>query len=66
MEDVINYIDGKVQVIFEKTGDYGTFRDAIWMSQSEYDSTSQETINVIKEERYQNWLTIVNPTVVSE
>jgi hypothetical protein len=66
MDDIINQIDGQVQVIFEKSGDYGTFRDAIWMSQTEYDVTSQETINTIKEQRYENWLAIVNPTVVSE
>jgi hypothetical protein len=66
MDDIINQIDGQVQVIFEKSGDYGTFRDAIWMSQTEYDVASQETISEIKEQRYENWLAIVNPTVVSE
>jgi hypothetical protein len=71
MDDIINYIldpqqNEQVQVIFERTGDYGTFRDAIWMSRSEYDATTQETINAIKDERYQNWLAIVGTITASE
>jgi hypothetical protein len=60
MEDIINQIDGKVQVIFEKSDGERTFRDAIWMTQAEYDATSPETIESIKQERFNNWLAIVN------
>jgi hypothetical protein len=60
MEDIINQIDGKVQVIFEKSDGERTFRDAIWMAQSDYDATSPETIESIKQERFDNWLAIVN------
>lgn len=60
MEDIINQIDGKVQVIFEKSDGQRTFRDAIWMSQAEYDSTSKEAIDSIKQQRYDNWLAVVN------
>ena len=61
MEDIINQIDGQVQVIFEKTSDYNqTYRDALWMTQEEYDSTSSETIESMKQQRFDNWLAIVN------
>lgn len=61
MEDIINQIDGKVQVIFEKsTTDNQTYRDALWMTQAEYDATPSETIESMKQERFDNWLAIVN------
>ena len=60
MTDIINQIDGKVQVIFEKGDSTQQFRDAIWMTQEEYDSTAPETIEAIKQERYDNWLAIIN------
>jgi hypothetical protein len=60
MTDIINQIDGKVQVIFEKGDSNQQFRDAIWMTQEEYDSTTSEAIEAIKQERYDNWLAIVN------
>jgi hypothetical protein len=65
MEDIINQIDGQVQVIFQKGEDTQIYRDAIWMKQEEYDSTSSETIEAIKQERYDNWLAIINamPTI---
>jgi hypothetical protein len=66
MEDIINQIDEKVQIIFEKSGELGTFRDAIWMQQAEYAATSPESIEAIKEQRYQNWLMVVSPPAVSE
>jgi hypothetical protein len=65
MEDIINQIDGQVQVIFQKGEGTQIYRDAIWMKQEEYDSTSSETIEAIKQERYDNWLAIINamPTI---
>ena len=60
MTDIINQIDGKVQIIFEFSENNQTFRDAIWMTQEEYDSTAPETIEATKQERYNNWLAIVN------
>jgi acylphosphatase len=61
MEDIINQIDGQVQIIFEKTDSTinQTFRDAIWMPQAEYDAASVETIDALKKERFDNWLAIV-------
>lgn len=60
MEDIINKIDGKVQIIFEKTKDNQTYRDAIWMTQEQYDATDQTAIDIIKQERFDNWLSIIN------
>jgi len=60
MEDIINKIDGQVQIIFEKGEDTKLYRDAIWMTQEEYDSTSATAIDTIKQERYDNWLAIIN------
>ena len=60
MEDIINRIDGKVQVIFEKTDGNQTYRDAIWISEEEYANTASSTIDSIKQERFDNWLAIIN------
>jgi len=64
MADIINQIDGQVQIIFEKGEGAETYRDALWMKQSEYESMSSETIESMKQQRYDNWLSIVNPTVI--
>jgi hypothetical protein len=68
MEDIINTIDGQVQIIFEKGEDNRVYRDAIWMTQAEYDGTSASVITAIKQERYDNWLAIINamPTEASD
>jgi hypothetical protein len=60
VEDIINEIDGRVQVIFERGEGAMTFRDAIWMLKSEYDATPSATLDAFKEDRYNNWLAIVN------
>jgi len=66
MEDIINRIDGQVQVIFEKTDGSQTYRDAIWMSEEEYANTASSTIDSIKQERYDNWLAIINALPTEE
>ena len=66
MTDIINQIDEKVQVIFEKGDSNQQCRDAIWMTQEEYDSTTIEAIEAIKQERYDNWLAIVNTMPTEE
>jgi hypothetical protein len=68
MDDIINQIDGQVQIIFEKTDTETnqTFRDAIWMTQATYDATSADEINTIKQERFDNWLAIVNSLPAEE
>jgi len=66
MADIINQVDGQVQVIFEKGQGSQTYRDAIWMTQNEYDSVSTETLESIKQERYDNWLAVVNAMPTEE
>ena len=62
MDNIVNRVDGQVQIIFEKTDTdtNQTFRDAIWMTSAEYDATSADIINTIEQERFNNWLAIVN------
>jgi hypothetical protein len=66
MEDIINYIDGQVQIIFERGSQPLHYRDAIWMSEAEYAATSREAILAIQEQRYSNWLAIVSPETVTQ
>ena len=69
MEDIINTIDNKVQIIFEKTSTTGiTFRDALWFTQAEYDALTPENILTLQQERFDNWEAIVNspPTEPSD
>ena len=66
VEDIINQIDGKVQIIFEKGEAPQNFRDALWMLQQEYDAMAQETIEALKDDRYTNWLAIINTPSVEE
>tara|TARA_R110000868_G_scaffold25102_3_gene98001 strand:- start:505 stop:741 length:237 start_codon:yes stop_codon:yes gene_type:complete len=60
MTDVVNQIDGQVQVIFERGVGAETYRDALWMSQEQYDLTSAEALEAMKDERYTNWLAIIH------
>jgi hypothetical protein len=61
MEDIINTIDNKVQIIFERTSTNGmTFRDALWFSQAEYDALTPENILTLEQERFDNWEAIIN------
>lgn len=66
MEDIINQVDGKVQVIFEKTDGTAVFRDALWFTQEEYDSTTPEQISTMQQERYDNWLAVISAMPTTE
>jgi hypothetical protein len=67
MENIINQIDGQVQVIFERISDQGLiFRDALWLSQQDYSNTTAEQILQLQEERYSNWLAVIAAPVVEE
>ena len=66
MEDIINRIDGQVQVIFEKGEGTQIYRDAIWMTEAEYANTASTTLDAIKQERYDNWLAIINAMPTEE
>jgi hypothetical protein len=69
MEDIINTIDNKVQIIFERTSITNmTFRDALWFTQAEYDALTPENILTLQQERFDNWEALVNspPTEPSD
>lgn len=67
MENIVNQIDGQVQVIFERTNNEGLlFRDALWFSQEEYDSTTAEQILQLQEDRYNNWLAVITAPAIEE
>ena len=67
MENIINQIDGQVQVIFERISDQGlVFRDALWISQQDYSNTTAEQILQLQEERYSNWLAVIAAPIVEE
>ena len=61
MENIINTIDNKVQIIFERTSITNmTFRDALWFTQAEYDALTPENILTLQQERFDNWEALVN------
>jgi hypothetical protein len=64
MTDVVNQIDGQVQIIFERGVGAETYRDALWMPQEQYDSISAEALEAMKDERYTNWLAIIHAAPV--
>lgn len=67
MENIINQVDGQVQVIFERTSEQGlVFRDALWFSQQDYSNTTPEQILQLQEERYSNWLMVIAAPLVEE
>ena len=69
MENIINTIDNKVQIIFERTSITNmTFRDALWFTQAEYDALTPENILTLQQERFDNWEALVNspPTEPSD
>lgn len=60
-----------IQIVFEElvefNGSKTNFRDAIWFTKEEYDSKTEEEINVLKKERINNWInTMKNPVVQKE
>ena len=59
MADIINQIDGQVQIIFSKGEGILSLTDAIWMTQAEYDNSTNEAIEAIKDARYNGWMAMV-------
>lgn len=62
MEDIININDNTVQIIFEYEYENIKFKDALYFSESEYSSLSQEEIEAIKQQRFQSWIDIITGT----
>jgi len=65
MSDTINEANVKVQIIFEyvDTGNTNlSYRDALWFTSNQYSTITQSDIDTMKQERINNWLSVVNPT----
>lgn len=50
----------RIQVIFRKDTPHGTYQDALWFTKEEYDKVTQEEIDIKKQERIDNWLSIIS------
>lgn len=62
MTDIINnFPDGTVQIIFEiQYGDV-VFKDSLFLSSDQYSSMTENDIDLIKQDRYNNWITSITP-----
>lgn len=49
----------RIQVIFRVDTPHGTYQDALWFSQEEYDNLKQEDLDKMKQERIDNWIKVV-------
>lgn len=54
-------VDGYVTIEFERGVEPYLFRDAIVLTPEEYAQLTPEQITAMEDQRYQNWLAIVNP-----
>jgi len=60
MTDIIETTeDGMIRIIFEKTDGTNNYRDALYFTQENYAATAPEQIEVMKQERFDNWITII-------
>jgi len=51
--------ENRIQVIFRVDTEHGTYQDALWFTQAEYDTITQAEIDVMKQERADNWILAV-------
>lgn len=56
MDDIITYIDDRVQIIFTFKENSLVFRDALWYQKDVYESTPQSEIDAEKTARINAWL----------
>ncbi len=54
----------RIQVIFREETPYGTYQDALWFSQSEYDALTPEALATMKQLRIDNWIKVVTTPVL--
>ena len=48
-----------IQVRFQEETDYGSYHDALYFTQAEYDALKQEDIDTLKQKRIDNWVYII-------
>ena len=62
MADEINFLGTEqVQVIFEIPYGDLVYRDALYFTSSEYSGLSQNDIDTLKTDRYNNWVSNITP-----
>ena len=67
MEDVINILQGGlIQHIFEISQSGHVYRDALVMSQTDYDQLNSEQISAMKQSRFDNWFAIITSPPAEE
>lgn len=56
-----------IQIIFKEQTKYGEYCDALYFTQEQYSNMKQEDIDVLKKERVDNWIKVIEtPTVEIE
>ena len=56
-----------IKIDFERGTDPYLYKDALWFTQEQFESLTQEQIEAMKDERYNNWYELVtNPPVINE
>lgn len=50
-----------IKIEFERTHNGFDFKDAIVLTQEEFDRLTEQQIEDIKEERFQNWINAITP-----
>lgn len=48
--------DVKIRINYSYETDYGTFSDALYMTQSEYDAMTTQDLTALKEQRRDAWI----------
>ena len=67
MADIINNVNGMVQIIFERTTSDGLkFRDSLLFAQTAYDNMTPESIAVLQQAKFERWVAMVTGTAVDE
>lgn len=57
----------EIKIDFERGTDPYIYKDALWFTQEQFDSLTQEQIETMKDERYNNWYELVtNPPVTND
>ena len=59
-------VDGMVSIDFEMTDGVNTLKDAIVVTQAQYDQLTPADIEAIEQQRWDNWLAIINNPTPTE
>ena len=54
----------RIQIIFKADTAQGSYQDALWFTEAEFAATTQEAIDIKKQERIDKWIAVVTAPVV--